>query len=292
MRCNDDVRDCRIGTIQCALVVSLATLATHLAPFEKVRFALLFGSRAGGAPRPDSDLDVAVFLDPDMTADERWQARLDLQATLEQLGAVDVVILNDVPPLLAHRALLGRPIEIRDRPAYVRFFVRSLAEAEDERHYRELRETARRRRVKECGLVDRDVFDRRLARLEQLLRDLRALSGRASRDAFLRDRGLQAQAERWLHLAVECVLDLANHLIADRGWRTPTTYRETFAVLREQDVIDDELAQALAGWAGLRNVLVHLYLEVDQTRIWQILTRDLDQLESMAAAVATATAGD
>ena len=60
----------------------------------------------------------------------------------------------------------------------------------------------------------------------------------------------------------------------------------------EQDVIDDELAQALADWAGLRNVLVHLYLEVDQTRIWQILTGNLDQLESMAAAVAKATAGD
>lgn len=141
-------------------------------------------------------------------------------------------------------------------------------------------------------MVDRDVFDRRLARLEQLLRDLRALSRSTSRDDFLRDRGLQAQAERWLHLAAECVLGLANHLIADRGWRTPTTYRETFGVLREQGVIGDELAQALADWAGLRNVLVHLYLEVDQKRIWQILTDDLDQLESMAAAVAEATAGD
>ena len=130
-------------------MVSLATLARHLAPFERVRFALLFGSRADGAPRADSDLDVAVFLDPDLTADERWQARLNLQAALEDLGDVDVVILNDVPPLLAHRALLGKPIEIRDRPAYVRFFVRSLAEAEDERHYRELHETARRRRLEE-----------------------------------------------------------------------------------------------------------------------------------------------
>lgn len=130
-------------------MVSLATLARHLAPFKEVHFALLFGSRADGAPRPDSDLDIAVFLDPDLTADERWQARLNLQVALENLGGVDVVILNDVPPLLAHRALLGRPIEIRDKPAYVRFFVRSLAEAEDERHYRELHETARRRRLEE-----------------------------------------------------------------------------------------------------------------------------------------------
>lgn len=142
------------------------------------------------------------------------------------------------------------------------------------------------------GLVDRDVFDRRLARLEELLRDLRRLAGSASRDEYLRDRGLQAAAERWLHLSVECALDLANHLIADRGWRTPTTNREAFGILREQGVIADDLADALAGWAGLRNVLVHLYLEVDQERLWEILTRELDQLESMAAAVAKATAGE
>ena len=64
-------------------------------------------------------------------------------------------------------------------------------------------------------MVDRDVFDRRLAKLETLLRDLRSLS-KVERAAFLSDRALQAQAERWLQLAAECALDLAHHLIADR----------------------------------------------------------------------------
>jgi len=40
-------------------------------------------------------------------------------------------------------------------------------------------------------LVDRDVFDRRLAKLEALLRDLRELA-RVERERFLADRGLQA----------------------------------------------------------------------------------------------------
>lgn len=79
-------------------------------------------------------------------------------------------------------------------------------------------------------MVDREVFDVRLARLEQLLRDLRDLA-RVERERFLADRGLQAQAERWSHLAVECCLDLTHHLIADRGWRTPSTYREAFRIL-------------------------------------------------------------
>lgn len=137
------------------------------------------------------------------------------------------------------------------------------------------------------ALVDREVFDRRLGKLEELLRDLRALA-RGDRATFLADRGLQAQAERWLHLAAECALDLAHHLIAERGWKTPTTYREVFEVLRAERVLDARLSERMQAWAGLRNVLTHLYLEVDHARLYEILRGELDDLESYAAALSRA----
>ncbi|MBK8998781.1 MAG: DUF86 domain-containing protein [Myxococcales bacterium] len=137
-------------------------------------------------------------------------------------------------------------------------------------------------------MVDPDVFARRLAKLEELLTQLRELS-RAERERFLTDRALQAQAERWLHLAAERTLDLANHLIADRGWPTPGTYREAFRTLAERGVLPPDLAKKMEAWAGLRNVLVHMYLDVDHATIHQILTHDLDELEAFARAVAGAT---
>ncbi len=139
-------------------------------------------------------------------------------------------------------------------------------------------------------MVDRDAFDRRLAKLEELLGDLRRIAPKrpGDRSAFLADRGVQAQAERWLQLAAECCIDLAHHLIADRGWRSPRTYRETFEILRDQGVLDAELAVAMQGWAGLRNVLAHLYMDVDHVRICDVLERELDQLDRFAAAVARA----
>ncbi len=137
------------------------------------------------------------------------------------------------------------------------------------------------------ALVDRDVFDRRLGKLEELMRDLRALS-RTDRATFLADRGLRAQGERWLQLAAECALDLAHHLIAERGWKTPTSYREAFEVLRAERVLDARLAERMQGWAGLRNVLTHLYLEVDHGRLHEILTGELDDLERYAAALSRA----
>ena len=133
-------------------------------------------------------------------------------------------------------------------------------------------------------MVDREVFAQRLGALEQVLRDLRRLAA-TPRDTYLKDRGLQAQSERWLHLAGEACLDLANHLIADQGWRAPSTYREAFDILREQGVVDADLARRMAGWAGLRNLLVHLYLQIDHERLYEILTGDLDEIEAFATAL-------
>lgn len=140
-------------------------------------------------------------------------------------------------------------------------------------------------------MVDLDVFDRRLARLEDLVRSLRKLAS-VERSRYMRDRGLQAQAERWLQLAGECVIDLAHHLISDRGWRMPASYREAFTVLREEGVLSAEQEDQMAGWASLRNVLVHLYLEVDQEILYEIIQGELDQLVDYASAMQDVVAGE
>ena len=139
-------------------------------------------------------------------------------------------------------------------------------------------------------MVDRSVFHRRLAKLEQLLEDLQPLT-EIERSDFLADRAVQAQAERWLHLAAECAIDLANHLIADRGWRMPATNRETFQVLAENGALPEDLARRMEGWAGFRNILVHLYLEIDQDILFDILTRDLHELRAFAAELNRAAFG-
>ncbi len=116
---------------------------------EAALFAFLFGSRASGHARPDSDWDVAVYLREDLTPRERFDVRLRLLADLDGLGAVDVVVLNDAPPLLAHRALLGRRLLMRDETAFVRFFVRTMAMVEDMEYWAGIHLKARLRRLRE-----------------------------------------------------------------------------------------------------------------------------------------------
>ena len=85
-----------------------ARVARALAAREEVLDAYVFGSRARGKARPDSDLDIAVYVDEARACDGVWGYRAELAtALMSALGTndVDVVVLNRAPILLYHRVL-------------------------------------------------------------------------------------------------------------------------------------------------------------------------------------------
>lgn len=93
-----------------------------------VRFAYLFGSRASGQPRAESDADVAIMGDGrlDLLARARLAAGL-----AEALDApdVDLVVLDEAGLELRGRVVQeGRLIYSRDEPARVAFEVRTRSE--------------------------------------------------------------------------------------------------------------------------------------------------------------------
>jgi len=129
--------------------MSRERISVAVAETPSVLFATLFGSRAAGRARADSDWDLAIYLDDTLDPRERERIRSRLIATLEPGIRVDVVILNDAPALLARRALDGERIVVHDRRAWVRFFVRTLAAAGDEAFWQDLHARARERRLSE-----------------------------------------------------------------------------------------------------------------------------------------------
>ncbi|MBI5709227.1 MAG: nucleotidyltransferase domain-containing protein [Candidatus Eisenbacteria bacterium] len=87
-------------------------LADRLRPALQARLELLdaylFGSRARGDATQESDIDVAVFVDrgrvPPSAFGYAATLTSDLMAALHE-SRIDVVVLNDAPPLLYHRVL-------------------------------------------------------------------------------------------------------------------------------------------------------------------------------------------
>lgn len=93
---------------------TLSRLKIELASGEYPGLAsvYLFGSEAEGRAHRESDIDLAVLLDPALPggADARFEVRLRLIGRIEPLLAgrpLDLMILNDCPPLFARR-LIGK----------------------------------------------------------------------------------------------------------------------------------------------------------------------------------------
>ncbi|MEQ1910501.1 MAG: nucleotidyltransferase domain-containing protein [Vicinamibacterales bacterium] len=132
------------------------TIARVAASRREIQAAYLFGSRATGKSRPNSDVDIAVLVNPDALKSAALDYRLELMA---DFGAalhradIDLVVLNHASPLLAHRVLSGGVLAFeRSRVARVRFQVRTAAMYADavpmyETHIRYLKQRAGRTRV-------------------------------------------------------------------------------------------------------------------------------------------------
>jgi uncharacterized protein YutE (UPF0331/DUF86 family) len=131
-------------------------------------------------------------------------------------------------------------------------------------------------------VVDLHALASRLSALEGYRAKLEAFR-RFSRDEFLGDEDLYQLAERYLHLACECMLDAAQHVIAEMGFRQPNDYKDAVEILCEEDILPRELAERIKGWMGFRNVLVHFYLGIDHQRAFGAIQSELGDLDEFAA---------
>lgn len=137
--------------------VSVAALIEYLSAQEDVLAAYLFGSQASGKAQPGSDVDVAVLLSQE-DGFVRFERRLRLGNEAEDaIGRpVDLIVLNDAPPLLQHQVLKhGWLLYERDQRARVEFEVRAGQMYADLKPMRKFFQQALFREIKEVGLGGR-----------------------------------------------------------------------------------------------------------------------------------------
>ena len=132
-------------------------------------------------------------------------------------------------------------------------------------------------------MVDRDVIFQRLAALRLNARRLQAALAEG-RERFLSDENIHLKAERCLQLAIQALLDVGTHIIADQGLNRPGGYEDVVPELGAAGILPAGLVERLSGIAGLRNILVHDYLTVDHGRMFDDLTTGLGDFEEFARA--------
>jgi len=106
-------------------------------------------------------------------------------------------------------------------------------------------------------------------------------------EAFLQDKILIGSVKYYLQISIECCLDVANHVIAAEGFRAPKDYADSFKVLEEHEVLDKELGRKLRQMAKFRNMLVHLYGDIENRYVYEFMNKDVHDILDFKKAIAS-----
>jgi len=95
---------------------------------------------------------------------------------------------------------------------------------------------------------------------------------------FISDADRQDIVAFNLHLAVENCIDIAAHIISENGWGVPGSASEMFYLLEEKGIVDSALTERMIKAVGLRNLIVHEYVNIDLKRLFTTVREDLNDL--------------
>jgi uncharacterized protein YutE (UPF0331/DUF86 family) len=103
---------------------------------------------------------------------------------------------------------------------------------------------------------------------------------RLSEHEFLSNIEKLDSAKYNLIIAIEGAINICNHIVARAGGRAPCDYADCFAILAELNIFPVEFVERLKKMAKFRNLLVHLYWQVDNKKVYHILKEDICDLKT------------
>ena len=133
-------------------------------------------------------------------------------------------------------------------------------------------------------MVDETLILRKLSELDEYYRQIKEYDN-ITVAQYSDDWKIQRIIERTLQMMIETCVDIAIHIIADKGYRVPKSYSDTFKVLHEENIVSSNLFNSLNKMAKFRNIVVHHYDNVDAEIIVGILKKDLKDFMSYKNAI-------
>jgi uncharacterized protein YutE (UPF0331/DUF86 family) len=131
-------------------------------------------------------------------------------------------------------------------------------------------------------MTDPELVAKKLAFIETCVRELRTL---ARPERIADDLREERFVEHTLQLAIQAALDVGSHIVSDERLGEPETSRDVFRLLGRAGVVPADLTGRLERMAGFRNVLVHLYQEVDVAVVRDVVQNHLGDLLEFVAAI-------
>ena len=135
------------------------------------------------------------------------------------------------------------------------------------------------------AFVEKALITTKLSKLRQYQRFLEELQADTVEE-FVSDFKLSGAVERYLQVAVECVIDVGNEIISSLQLQRPERYRDIPYILSEAKIIPKTFAETIASMIGFRNLLVHDYASINLNLVYEFQRTRLPDFEKFTKYIA------
>ena len=133
-------------------------------------------------------------------------------------------------------------------------------------------------------MTNLSVIENKISSVQKYLKILERYR-KYSKKEIEKDIDIRGALERYLYLAVQAAIDLAEATLAYKNFRKQTTLSDAFYILNEENIIDSALTERLANMTGFRNVIAHDYEKINYDIVFDVLHNRTQDIEAFLSAV-------
>jgi uncharacterized protein YutE (UPF0331/DUF86 family) len=133
-------------------------------------------------------------------------------------------------------------------------------------------------------MVNRDKIRDKVQIIKNNIRRLEKIK-QNSLNEFLENPLMPDASIRILQVSIEAMLDISHHIVSRKHLGTPKTYRETIELLEQNGIITKKQLPTFVNMVKFRNRAVHLYDEIANEEIYEIIQSHLTDFEDFIGAI-------
>ncbi len=240
---------------------------------------ILFGSYARGDQRKDSDVDIAIKSNENITKKQLFEMTEKLEQILKK--DVDLIDLNTISDSFRYEILMnGKVLYCKDS------FQFDLYKLDIFREYLELNESRKAiiENVKKEQYMENEAVI--LNKFESIERCIKRINEEyEDNPENLNDYRRLDSIVLNLQRSCELVTDIAMYIVSCRKLGMPQEKREAFELLQKNGLITKPMADNMKKMIGFRNIAVHDYKKANETTLKDVIENDLDDLLDFARTI-------
>ncbi|MBI5358073.1 DUF86 domain-containing protein [Candidatus Amesbacteria bacterium] len=125
----------------------------------------------------------------------------------------------------------------------------------------------------------------RLKTLKEFVADLKKFQG-VTQLQLESNKSKAREVDRTLELTCECVLDISRLIVSDLRLPVPENSKGYILALGKAGILEADFAMSFAPIAGFRNILVHMYLNIDYGEVADKINNRLEDFEIFSKSIA------